>query len=267
MATGGLVQRKEMTFFVGIAFADGSCLSGRMTGTLINAAAIVAGGIFGRVAIRQLANERQVLIKHLLGVFTVYAGLSLTWNGLNGSWRQVGRQLLIVVAAMMIGKILGRLLRLQRGFNRLGQFARRSFEQAGQGGGCPNPGFVTCAILFCAEPLAALGAVQDGLTGSYQPLVLKAIMDGLATVVFARTFGWGAVLSAVPVLAYQGTLTLLVRQLEPWLRQGSLVDGITATNGLLIFCVALVILELKKVDLADYLPSLAIAPLLTWWLR
>lgn len=267
MATGGLVQRKEMTFFVGIAFADGSCLSGRMTGTLINAAAIVAGGIFGRVAIRQLANERQVLIKHLLGVFTVYAGLSLTWNGLNGSWRQVGRQLLIVVAAMMIGKILGRLLRLQRGFNRLGQFARRSFEQGGQGGGCPNPGFVTCAILFCAEPLAALGAVQDGLTGSYQTLVLKAIMDGLATVVFARTFGWGAVLSAVPVLAYQGTLTLLVRQLEPWLRQGSLVDGITATNGLLIFCVALVILELKKVDLADYLPSLAIAPLLTWWLR
>jgi uncharacterized protein len=238
-----------------------------MTGTIINAAAIVAGGIIGRVTRWQLSNERQVLIKHLLGVFTVYAGLSLTWTGLNGSWRQVGRQLLIVIAAMMIGKLLGRLLRLQRGFNRLGQFARRSFEQAAQGGGIPSNGFATCAILFCVGPLAVLGALQDGLTGGYQTLILKAIMDSLATVVFARTFGWGAVLSAVPVLAYQGTLTLLVQLLAPWLRQFSLVDGITATNGLLVFCVALVILELKKVDLADYLPSLAVAPVLTWWLR
>jgi uncharacterized membrane protein YqgA involved in biofilm formation len=107
-----------------------------------------------------------------------------------------------------------------------------------------------------------LGAVSDGLSGYFQPLIIKAVMDGLATMAFARMFGWSVVLSALPVLACQGTITLLSR----WLAQHlslPMIQSIDATSGLLIFCVALVILELKKLDLADYLPSLVFGPLIT----
>ena len=92
-------------------------------------------------------------------------------------------------------------------------------------------------------------------------------MDGLAAMTFVSVFGWGVMLAAIPVVAFQGTIFLLVKSLSPTLANQSLADSILATNGLLIFCVALIILNLKKVELADYIPSLAIAPLITWLLQ
>ena len=89
-------------------------------------------------------------------------------------------------------------------------------------------------------------------------------MDALAAMAFVSVFGWGVMLAAIPVVAFQGTIYLLVRSLEPMLESHGLVDSILATNGLLIFCVSLIILNLKKIELTDYLPSLAIAPLITW---
>ena len=159
-------------------------------------------------------------------------------------------------------------MQLQKTSNRLGQFAHERMERATP----TNPnrwsdGFNVCALLFCAAPLATLGAVQDGLSGYYPPLVIKAVMDGLATMAFVSSFGWGAVPAALPVLVYQGSLALLVRSAEPFLHELALVDSIGAVGGLLIFCVALIILELKKIELTDYLPGLVFAPLLAWLWR
>src|SRR5262249_31214939 len=123
---------------------------------------------------------------------------------------------------------------------------------------------ITCSLLFCVGPMAILGALQDGLDGKYQTLAVKALMDGLATMAFVTTFGWGAMLSVVPVVAYQGTITLGARLLAPFLERQALLDSVNATGGMLVFCIALVILEIKKVELADYLPSLLVAPLLAW---
>jgi uncharacterized membrane protein YqgA involved in biofilm formation len=92
-------------------------------------------------------------------------------------------------------------------------------------------------------------------------------MDGLATMAFVTTFGWGVMLSVIPVVAYQGTITLSARFLGSLLEERGLIDSLNATGGMLVFCIALVILELKKIELADYLPSLAFAPLLTWLLK
>ena len=115
--------------------------------------------------------------------------------------------------------------------------------------------------------LGILGAVQDGLcpSGYYYPLAIKGVMDGLATMGFISIFGWGSILAAVPVLAFQGSLTLLCAQvLAPYLTSHGWLESVDATSGMLVFCVALIILDLKKIELADYLPSLAFAPLLTW---
>jgi uncharacterized membrane protein YqgA involved in biofilm formation len=160
----------------------------------------------------------------------------------------------------------GRLLRLQKMSNRLGRHAREQIVAANPSAACGlSDGFQTCAALFCAAPLAILGSVQDGLSGYYYPLAVKAVMDGLATMGFVWIFGWGVMLAALPVLAFQGTITLACAQfLKPVLETHSLVDSVNAAGGLLVFCVALVILELKRIELADYLPSLAFAPLLAW---
>jgi uncharacterized membrane protein YqgA involved in biofilm formation len=170
-----------------------------------------------------------------------------------------------MILAMMLGRILGRLLRIQVVLNKLGRYASKRFSEAKPTDpNRLNDGFIVCALLFCAGPLGPVGAVQDGLVGYWQPLAVKAVMDGLAAMGFVGVFGWGVILSAIPVLAYQGTITLAVQRLEPYLHQLKLTDSVCVVSGMLVFSAALVIMELKKLSLADYLPSLAMAPLITW---
>lgn len=239
-----------------------------MIGTLLNVAGIVVGGIVGLTRPRQLTPATEAYLRVVLAAFTVFYGLRLTWFGISGSVLSVLRQLLIVIIALMLGRLLGRLLGLQRFSNHLGQGARERMTAARpDSANNLSEGFKACAVLFCAAPLGILGAIQDGLSLShyFYPLAIKAVMDGLATLSFVSIFGRGVLLAAVPVLAFQGSLSLLSQYLlEPFLRAHQLLDPVNAVSGLLIFCVALIILGLKKIELADYLPSLAIAPLLTW---
>jgi uncharacterized protein len=239
-----------------------------MIGTIVNAGAIITGGTVGLFRPNVISPARQVVLKQLLGALSVYVGLSLVWNGLNGTFSQALRQFLIVLAAMILGKLTGRLMHLQSTMNGLGQYAKKQCSMPAESTTQLRPnGFITCSILFCLQPLAILGCLQDGLLGNLRVLLLKAVLDGLTSLSLAGTFGWSVLASAIPVLAYQGTITLLVMQLEPFLHTHDLLDSITMTCGLMVFSVALVILGLKKIEMADYLPSLVIAPLLTWWWR
>lgn len=237
-----------------------------MIGTLLNAAAIVTGGAVGLTVGREISPLNQQRLKIALGVLTVYAGLSLTWTSVSGPFLSVIKQLMIVILAMMLGNFTGKLLGLQKALNHLGQYAKNQFAKVAAHSDHHrfSEGFVTCSLLFCVGPMAILGAVEDGLTGKFKTLAIKSVMDGLATMAFVKTFGWGVLLAALPVLAYQGTITLGASFLQPLLEHQDLLDSINATGGLLIFSISLIILELKKVALADYLPSLIYAPLLTW---
>jgi hypothetical protein len=235
-----------------------------MIGTLLNAAGIVMGGIAGLTMTKPLSPSRQLALKGLLGVATVFVGLKMTVTSLGGSVWLVCKQLLIVVLALALGRLAGRLLRLQKFSNRLGQYAKERISKAGEGKVARfNDGLTTGALLFCVGPLATIGALHDGLAGNWEPLAVKAVMDGLATMAFVSTFGWGVMLAALPVVAYQGSVSLAAALLAPWLRQHQLLDAVNATGGLLVFCVALIVLELRKIEVTDYLPSLAVAPLLT----
>jgi len=238
-----------------------------MLGALINSAAIVAGGIWGLAAKRPVPGPIELLAKVGLGVFTIWFGLRLTWRSLNGSVRQVLGELGVVLLAMTLGKLAGKLLRLQKISNAIGRAATRKVSEVGDGGSFDD-GFLTATSLYCAAPLAILAPVQEGLGGAPEAFIIKAIMDGLATMAFCATFGWGAAVSALPVFAYEGALTRGIRILEPTLHKSAkpLLDSVNATDGLLIFCVGLIILQLKRIEVADYLPSLALAPLLMWWL-
>jgi uncharacterized protein len=239
-----------------------------MIGAVINSAGIVAGGICALAVKKSLPARYQLVLKIGLGASTVWFGLKLTWRSLNGTVGQMSKELCLVLLAMVLGKLAGRALRLQEFSNSIGQYAARSLA-------APDPqkrfsdGFLVATALFCAGPLAILASVQEGLDTFSPVFLVKAGTDGLATMAFCATFGWGALVSAIPVLAFQALLIRCVEALDAMLRHqppSFLIDSITATNGLLIFCVALIILEIKKVRVAEYLPSLVLAPLLTRWL-
>lgn len=239
-----------------------------MVGALINSAGIVLGGVLARVLKKPIAATKQARAQFFLGIFTVWFGLTLTWGSLNGSVGQRLKLLGIVMLALALGKLAGKLTRLQKLSNAAGQFATRKMAAAAANRLPFHDGFHVATALFCAAPLGILGSVAEGLNGFSKVFYVKAVMDGMATMAFSATFGWGVVMSAIPVLAWQGLIIRGVGLLEPVLRNHSkpLLDSINATDGLLIFSVALIILQLKKVAVAEYFPSLVIAPLLTWWL-
>lgn len=246
-----------------------------MIGTLLNVGGIVLGGVAGLTFARSLSPKTQQRLKLGLAALTIYAGFSMVWDGLKSPVGHAAGQLGIALLALSLGSFLGWLLRLQRGMNRLGKFARERFTKAttppadGTAAPRPNPsdGFVTCTLLFCVGPMAIVGAVQDGLNGDWRTLALKAVLDGLATMGFVATFGWSPLLAALPVLAYQGTLTLGARALAPLVEDAALRDSLGITGGFIVAMISLVMLDLRKVPLANYLPALVIAPLLTWWWR
>lgn len=239
-----------------------------MTGAILNAAGILFGGVAGltRRGSALLTPQTQAFFKLALGVFTVFFGLRLVFISCNGPLLVILKQAAIAMLAILIGKPLGRVLHFQKASNRLGQYARKLIEQSRP----DDPqrfanGLNACAILFCAAPLGILGAVQDGLSGYYYPLAVKAVMDGLAMMGFVAMFGWGGMFAALPVFVFQAAITLACNlYAEPFLRMHGLLDSVNAVGGLIVCTVGLVIFEFKKVELADYLPSLAIAPLLTW---
>lgn len=245
-----------------------------MVGTILNAAGIVIGGVAGLTARKPPSPASQNFFKVALGTAAAFYGLRLVWLGINGSFGQCAKQFGVTLLALIAGRLVGRLLRLQKMSNHLGHYARERINHAIRSHSPRwSDGFNTCAVLYCAAPLAVLGAVAEGLSqpegsfSAFQPLLIKAVMDGLATMGFVAMFGWSVVFAALPVFVYQGTITMLCAQYaQPFLEQHALLDSVNATDGWLIVFVALVIFEVRKIELADYLPSLFFAPLLTWWL-
>jgi len=243
-----------------------------VTGTFLNVGCILLGGLAGLTFARQLSGRAQHRLKLLLTALTLYAGFGMVWDALKAPLGHAAGQLGIALLSLSLGSFLGYLLRLQRGMNRFGQMARVRYEratgkEAGKSGNPAdaNEGFLVCTILFCVGPLALVGTLLDGVAGDWRVLAVKGLLDGLAAMGFVAAFGWSPLLAAVPVLAWQGTLTLLARLLAPLVESDALRDSLGLTGGLIVAMVSLVILDLRRVPLANYLPALGLAPLLTWW--
>lgn len=229
------------------------------------------GGIIGLIRPQPLSAQSQIFFKMMLGAACLFFGLRLTWLNIGGSFSMVVKQVVIAFLAVMLGNLVGKGIGIQKLSNRLGQHARKLIE-----GNRPkdpqrfSKGMNACAILFCAAPLGILGAIHDGLSiadsnsSYYFPLAVKAVMDGLAMMGFVTMFGFGAMFSALPVFVFFGTITMVAHvYLEPALSR-SMIEAIHAAGGLVICAVGVVIFEIRRVQLADYLPALIIAPLLAW---
>ena len=238
-------------------------------GAFLNAIGILLGSLFGLARRGPISARAQIFFRNAIGAFTVFFALRLVWLSVNGSFLSCLKQLVVSALAIMLGSLLGKLLGLQKISNHLGRYATRIFSPAEAGEARKMAdGFCACTILFWAAPLGLLGAVADGLTGYYYLLAVKAAMDGLAMTSFVKMFRWPAAMSAIPVYAFLGFITLDCQlYARPFFQNHQLVDSVNATAGLVACAVSLVIFEVRKVELANYLPALAVAPLLAWLLK
>jgi uncharacterized membrane protein YqgA involved in biofilm formation len=246
-----------------------------MTGAFLNAMGILIGGLFGLALRKPLSLRTQIFFRSALGAFTVFFGLQLVWLSVSGNFSSGLKQIFLAALAVTLGFWIGKLMRLQKLSNRLGRYAGGLITSAQSDAQRKiSGGFIACTILFCAAPLGLLGAVADGLPtsgdqlGGYWLLAIKAVMDGLAMTAFVRIFGWPSALSAFPVFAFLGGITFACQfYAKPFLAAHELVDPVNAAAGLIACAIALMIFEVRRVELANFLPGLAIAPLLAWWLK
>ena len=167
---------------------------------------------------------------------------------------------LYVLGGILIGGIVGELLGIERRLEALGD--RIQERLASQGGhSTVSEGFVTASLLFCVGSLTVVGSIQDGLTGDYELLATKAVLDGFAAIALAATLGWGVGLAAVTVLVVQGAITLGAGLFEDVL-VGEALAVLTSAGGVTIIGIALKLLDIKDVKVGNFLPALMIAPAL-----
>ena len=212
---------------------------------------------------KPLPLRTQLLFRNAIGGLTFFLGLRLIYTSVEGTFWSCLKQLFIAFLAVVCGFWIGKLFRLQKISNHLGRTAGHTILAA-QKNPAPNSAeaFNACAILFCAAPLGIIGAVVDGLSSYWYLLGVKAIMDALAMTGFMKIFRWPTALSALPVLLFFSAISLAIQlYVKPILTLAGL-DSISATAGLLACIITIVIFEVRKVELANYLPALAIAPLL-----
>lgn len=170
---------------------------------------------------------------------------------------------LIVLGALLIGAILGEWWRIEDRLASFGQWLETRVLRSSSGTQSRFVrGFMAASLIFCVGPMAILGSIQDGLTGDYSTLAIKAVLDGFISIAFASSLGIGVIFSALPILLYQGAITLLAEQVQAIVTTPMMTE-MTATGGIILMGVAISsLLELKKIRAGNFLPALVIAPLL-----
>src|SRR5438128_6106821 len=177
-----------------------------VTGTLINVATVLAGTILGSLFRGRLPERIRETVIHALGLVTIVVGVDGALAAFRPPLTVVTRaSVVIVLGSVLVGGVIGELLGIERGLNALGEALKRRF---GRREARFTEGFVVASLVFCVGPLTILGAVRDGLTGDYQLLAIKSVLDGFAALAFASALGWGVGFSVVTILVYQGGIAL-----------------------------------------------------------
>lgn len=231
-------------------------------GTVINVFAILIGSSIGILAGARISRRSQSLITDVLGLITTLGAVSALvplWSKDFSQALPKGSSLLVILAAMLLGGLIGSTLSLERRLDNFGESIRRKF-----GASSETPfveGFVSASLLFVIGPLAIIGSVSDGASQGIDQLVLKSSLDFFASMAFASSLGWGVAASIIPVVIYQGMWTVVGLFLGSVLSQYQ-IDAMTICGGLMLIGIALRLLDIKKIAVANLLPALILAPTL-----
>ena len=225
----------------------------RGLGTIINTVTVIAGGGLGLIIGNKIPDRVRVIIVQVIGIATLAIGLRDVINTEN---------LVFPLVGMVLGGIVGELLRIEDRLAGIGEFLRRRFAKSSSESTFVN-GFVTATLLYCVGPLVILGAIEDASGRTPQLYIIKSTLDGFMTIIFTALYGVGAIFSAVSVFVVQGTLTVFGTSIDSLLTDRMRLELFSA-GGLAVIAIGINLLEIKKIRLGSLLPGLVITPMLVW---
>jgi uncharacterized membrane protein YqgA involved in biofilm formation len=224
-------------------------------GTIVNVVAIIAGGIIGVFIKRGLPNRFKDTVVQAIGLSVCMIGIS---GALQGMFKVIEggsidkQYTMILIFSLIIGGLIGELINIEDKLDRVGNWFQYRFAKEG---GSFAQGFVTASLVFCVGAMAIVGSLEDGLLGNPSTLFAKSILDGVLSIVLASTMGIGVVFSAVPILIYQGGVTLLAGLVKPLLTDVVILQ-MSMVGSILILGIGINILEIKKVKVGNLLPAM-----------
>ncbi|NLJ71603.1 MAG: DUF554 domain-containing protein [Syntrophomonadaceae bacterium] len=221
-----------------------------MTGTIINVLAILGAGFVGLLLGKGIPKNISQTIEDGLGILVLIIGIQYALKA---------DSLAIVGISLALGAIIGEVRAWETRLDKVGNLLQSRFSQ-----GEDNQfvkGFVSASLLFCVGAMAVIGALEDGLTGNYQILLIKSILDGIFALIFAASMGIGVLFSAIPVLIYQGSISLASTLIKPILTD-PMLNNITALGGVLIAALGLNIIGITKIKVANLLPGIVVVPII-----
>lgn len=222
-------------------------------GVLTNIVAVIVGTTIGAVARSRFPERIRETVMGSLGLLAAAVGV-----------REIlpTSEFPLVLGAVLLGAVIGELLRIEGGLEALGGRLQRRF--AGEGGDSRfAEGFIIASLVFCVGPLTIIGSIEDGL-GDPELLFVKSGLDGFASIAFAAVYGWGVGLSIIAIAVIQGGLALAAGTLDGVLTD-PMLDALGAAGGILLLGISLRLLDLKQIRVANLLPAVVLAPLFVWW--
>ena len=229
-------------------------------GTVINVISILFGTIVGKLLGNRFTERTRNLLTDILGIVTLISAASALVSLGNSKFVAVipnGGPILVLLASLIIGGLLGSWLNIEGRLESLGIALKNRF---GKGESTFVEGFVTASLIFVIGPLAILGSISDGMSTGIDQLLLKSILDFFASIAFAAALGWGVAFSALPVGIFQGVWTVIGLALGSILSDYQ-VAAMTATGGVLLLGIGLKLLRIKDIAIGNLLPALVLAPI------
>lgn len=230
----------------------------KTSGTWINVITIVIGTGLGLLLKNRLPATMQRIIPQGVGLITLVMGMEMSESLLKANAGKVDG-LILAVLAITLGGLLGEWWNVELKLQSVGDWLKKRFH----GGGKFTEGFVAASLLFCIGPMALIGSINNGLVGDYKLLALKSTMDGLASIALTGSYGIGVGFSVLPILIYQGGISLAAgffTQVIPNPYNDPRIFLLTGVGGIMIIGLGLNLLEIAKIRIASFLPSLMIAP-------
>lgn len=224
--------------------------------------AVLLGTTIGLLLRGRLPTRMMLVITQSVGLLTLFLGFTMAGN-LTEVRAGILDGVVLGLIALVIGGLLGEWWGIEDGLTKVGDRLKHQFS----GGSGFTEGFVAASLLFCVGPMTLLGCLNNGLTGDNRLLLLKSTMDGLVSIAFASSFGIGVGFAALPILLYQGSLSLLAGFLAQFISDPATSPPVllsTGVGGLMIVGIGINLLELTKIRVAAFLPALLLAPALFW---
>lgn len=227
-------------------------------GTLINVAAVVAGGLSGSLVGKLFDERQQESVNMACGISVLFIGIAGAMEGMltltDGNI--TSSNAMFVVLCLALGTIVGEMLRIEDGFEAFGEWLKVRTGNA-RDAGFVNA-FVTASLTVCIGAMAIVGAIQDGILGDYTTLAVKSVLDFVIIAVMTSSMGKGCAFSAIPIALLEGSITLLAQLLRPLMTEVALAN-LSLVGSILIFCVGINLVWGKRVRVANMLPAVVLA--------